>query len=237
MKMMSIRINRCYLLEGMFGLNRKLEGLLKSARFNPGQRVRATRHASSSAIDMTQPHLWFSKARSMKRKVVCHTGPTNSGKTFEALQRLKAARRGVYSGPLRLLAWEVCNTLRRGGIKCDLVTGQERDFEEASGHVSCTVEMTDLSEHYDVAVIDEFQLIGDQERGWAWSRAFLGLQADELHLCGMFIEGYILFYLQCHSNDPCRMPLLRGTRTGSLHAHRGRSRGQAVRSAVASSRL
>jgi ATP-dependent RNA helicase SUPV3L1/SUV3 len=121
----------------------------------------------------------------MKRKVICHTGPTNSGKTFEALQRLKAARRGVYSGPLRLLAWEVCNTMRRAGVKCDLVTGQERDCEESSGHVSCTVEMTDLSEHYDVAVIDEFQLIGDQDRGWAWSRAFLGLQADELHVCGM----------------------------------------------------
>ncbi len=41
-------------------------------------------------------------------QVVAHMGPTNSGKTHAALQALKAAETGVYCGPLRLLAWEVC---------------------------------------------------------------------------------------------------------------------------------
>lgn len=183
--MLSVRISR-YLIPGS-RCNVNLNFYLFPANTHvtgKGAQRASCRCASSSAIDMTQPHLWFPKARSIRRKVICHTGPTNSGKTFEALQRLKEARRGVYSGPLRLLAWEVCNTLRQAGVKCDLVTGQERDCNEASRHVSCTVEMTDLSERYDVAVIDEFQLIGDQDRGWAWSRAFLGLQAEEIHVCG-----------------------------------------------------
>lgn len=36
----------------------------------------------------------------------------------------------------------------------------------------------------EVAVIDEIQQIRDQQRGWAWTRAFLGLIADEVHVCG-----------------------------------------------------
>ena len=53
-----------------------------------------------------------------------------------------------------------------------------------AGHTSCTVEMCDLSLMYDVAVLDEAQLLGDPSRGWAWTRALLGLQAREIHLCG-----------------------------------------------------
>ena len=44
--------------------------------------------------------------------------------------------------------------------------------------------MADLQNTYDVAVIDEIQLIEDSERGYAWTNAILGLQAKELHLCG-----------------------------------------------------
>lgn len=48
------------------------------------------------------------QARLVRRKVIYHEGPTNSGKTYTALQRLKGAANGVYCGPLRLLALEVC---------------------------------------------------------------------------------------------------------------------------------
>ena len=44
--------------------------------------------------------------------------------------------------------------------------------------------MADLQKVYDVAVIDEIQLIEDKERGFAWTNALLGLQAKEIHLCG-----------------------------------------------------
>lgn len=48
-------------------------------------------------------------------------GPTNSGKTYSALQSLAAAQRGVYCAPLRLLAMEVYETLNHRGVLCDLV--------------------------------------------------------------------------------------------------------------------
>jgi len=51
-------------------------------------------------------------------------------------------------------------------------------------HVSCTVEMANLSLLVDVAVVDEYQLIGERDRGWAWTRAILGLPARTIHLCG-----------------------------------------------------
>jgi hypothetical protein len=53
-------------------------------------------------------------------------GPTNSGKTYNALQALKAAPRGVYCGPLRLLAMEVYEGLNQDGVYCNLLTGQEK---------------------------------------------------------------------------------------------------------------
>ncbi len=57
--------------------------------------------------DLTSPASWYPAARMMRRRVVAHVGPTNSGKTHAALLELKAAASGVYCGPLRLLAWEV----------------------------------------------------------------------------------------------------------------------------------
>jgi ATP-dependent RNA helicase SUPV3L1/SUV3 len=41
-----------------------------------------------------------------------------------------------------------------------------------------------LNEDYEVAVIDEIQMIGDGERGWAWTRALLAVRAKRIHLCG-----------------------------------------------------
>jgi ATP-dependent RNA helicase SUPV3L1/SUV3 len=58
-------------------------------------------------IDIRSPEKWFPAARKMKRKIVYHMGPTNSGKTYEALQSLMKAKNGIYCAPLRLLAWEV----------------------------------------------------------------------------------------------------------------------------------
>lgn len=69
-------------------------------------------------------------------------------------------------------------------VKCSLVTGQERIMLDNSTHYSCTVEMCNTTQKFNVAVLDEIQLIGDQNRGSAWTTALLGLQAEEIHLCG-----------------------------------------------------
>ncbi len=134
--------------------------------------------------DLRNPASWYPDARKIRRKIVMHMGPTNSGKTYSALQRLREGKQGVYCGPLRLLALEVYVSLNQQGAITNLVTGQERREVMFASHTSCTVEMTNLDKEYDVAVIDEVQMIGDESRGWAWTRALLGVQAREVHVCG-----------------------------------------------------
>ena len=51
-------------------------------------------------------------------------------------------------------------------------------------HVACTVEMASTNSHFQVAVIDEIQMLADLSRGWAWTRALLGIAAEEVHVCG-----------------------------------------------------
>lgn len=69
-----------------------------------------------STADMSYPADMYPRARSMRRKVIMHVGPTNSGKTHMALRALAAAKTGVYSGPLRLLAHEIWDRLNKGQI-------------------------------------------------------------------------------------------------------------------------
>lgn len=122
-------------------------------------------------------------ARQMKRHFYLHLGPTNSGKTYEGVQRLHGAERGVYLGPLRLLAAEQFETLNLDDVPCSLVTGEEQIRVPFSRVQSSTVEMADLKTRYDVAVIDECQMIADRDRGGAWTAAILGLCAEEIHVC------------------------------------------------------
>ena len=146
--------------------------------------ISLSRTGGNQATHLVEPHLWFPKARQHRRKIVCHLGPTNSGKTHRAIERLKTSHSGVYCGPLRLLAWEIFERLNAEQIPCDLMTGQEAEQVEGAKVVSCTTEMVDVNQIYDVAVIDEVQLIADKDRGWAWTRALLGIPAREVHLCG-----------------------------------------------------
>ncbi len=122
-------------------------------------------------------------ARGMRRHFYLHLGPTNSGKTYEGIQRLHGAERGLYLGPLRLLAAEQFEALNLDDIPCSLVTGEEQIRVPFSRVQSSTVEMADLRASYDVAVIDECQMIADRERGGAWAAAILGLCAEEIHAC------------------------------------------------------
>ena len=136
--------------------------------------------------DLRYPVEWFPATRAIQRKIHLHVGPTNSGKTYHALQRLEAAKSGIYAGPLRLLAHEVYTRFNARGKPCALITGEERRFPDNLRAVmrSCTVEMVPLNTKVDVAVIDEIQMIADEDRGWAWTQALLGVQAKEVHLCG-----------------------------------------------------
>lgn len=135
-----------------------------------------------SEIPTNIPDL-YPLARKMKRHFVLHIGPTNSGKTYDALEALKRAKKGIYLAPLRLLAFEIYDRLNDAGVKCNMITGEEEIFIEDATHSSATIETLSTSEIYDVAVIDEGQMIGEEQRGGAWTRAILGVCADEVHIC------------------------------------------------------
>ncbi|KAG8667954.1 RNA helicase [Fusarium poae] len=137
-------------------------------------------------LDFRFPYEWFPATRAMQRKIHVHVGPTNSGKTYRALKALESSKRGVYAGPLRLLANEVYQRLIAKGLPCALLTGEEVRVPSDTDtyFTSCTVEMVPVNEQFDVAVIDEIQMIADEDRGQGWATALLGVQAKEVHLCG-----------------------------------------------------
>ena len=122
-------------------------------------------------------------ARKMKRRFILHIGPTNSGKTYEAMQALRKAGNGLYLAPLRLLAYEQYETMNGDGYPCSMVTGEERIEIPDAVYQASTIEMADLSNHYEAAVIDEGQMVSDPERGGSWTSAILGLLADTIHIC------------------------------------------------------
>ncbi|MEI3337384.1 MAG: helicase-related protein [Clostridium sp.] len=134
----------------------------------------------------------YREARGMKRKFIIHLGDTNTGKTYNAIQRLKACKKGVYLSPLRILALENFEKLNNEKIICNLQTGEEEILKEGATHTSCTIEKLNLKEQYEVAVIDEIQMIDDKQRGAAWSRAILGVRAKEIHVCGALNAKEIL---------------------------------------------
>lgn len=130
-----------------------------------------------------RPEMEFPKAREMNRHFILHIGPTNSGKTYHALERLKDASSGVYLGPLRLLALEVYERMKEYGIPCTMLTGQECIEEPDSRITASTIEMLDIDKEYEIAVVDEVQMVADELRGHSWTRAILGVRAKEIHLC------------------------------------------------------
>jgi ATP-dependent RNA helicase SUPV3L1/SUV3 len=126
----------------------------------------------------------FPLARQLKRRIIFHVGPTNSGKTYQALKALKEATTGYYLAPLRLLALEGYENLKADGVKVSLITGEEEIIDEESTHISSTIEMMNGSVDVDVCVIDEIQMIADRDRGWAWANALIGAPAKTLILTG-----------------------------------------------------
>lgn len=143
----------------------------------------------------------YKLARNIKRKIYLHLGETNTGKTYTAVERLKEAKNGVYLSPLRILALENYEKLNDMGVICNLQTGEEEIIKEGATHTACTIEKVDLKKQYDVAIIDEIQMISDTQRGAAWTRALLGLRCKEIHICGAANAKEILEKIIKDCND------------------------------------
>ena len=147
------------------------------------QLVKQQRHALLARTIRDFKNL-FPMAREMRRKLTLHIGPTNSGKTYEAMKRLRDADTGYYLAPLRLLALEGYEGLREHGIEASLITGEEQILDDEATHISSTIEMLNFEVDVDVCVIDEVQMIDDRDRGWAWANAIIGTPAKEIIMTG-----------------------------------------------------
>ena len=111
----------------------------------------------------------------MDRRVTAVLGPTNTGKTHHALERMLAHRTGIIGLPLRLLAREVYDRLveARGPSVVALVTGEERIVPERTQYWVCTVEAMPEGLGCDFVCVDEIQLCADPERGHVFTDRLL----------------------------------------------------------------
>jgi len=114
-------------------------------------------------------------------RIVAVLGPTNTGKTHYAIERMLAHRSGVIGLPLRLLAREVYDKIvaLRGPSVVALVTGEERIVPDRAKYWVCTVEAMPEGMGCDFLAVDEIQLCADPERGHIFTDRLL--RARGLH--------------------------------------------------------
>jgi ATP-dependent RNA helicase SUPV3L1/SUV3 len=166
--------------------------MARSRRSRPPRRPsRAARHARATgaykraAVKRAegQIEIRLPERRRPPETVVAHLGPTNSGKTHDALAFLADHGRGVYAGPLRMLAQEAHRRLSAllGEDRVGLVTGEER-LNDTAPILCCTVEMAPGSG--EALVLDEVQWADDEERGAAWTELLLAGDYRHVRLLG-----------------------------------------------------
>lgn len=110
-----------------------------------------------------------------------HVGPTNSGKTHDALTALAHAGAGVYAGPLRMLAREAYDKLcaLAGTQQVGLITGEEK-INPGAPIIAATTEAAPTRGK--LLVLDETHWVADPDRGWAWTRLLLSGRFDTMHV-------------------------------------------------------
>lgn len=157
----------------------------QAARNNKARKERRKNEEKTilDSVNIRNPAMDYPEARKIKRHFILQVGSTNTGKTYTALQAMKRANSGTYLSPLRLLAMEVSDNLIEEGIPCSLSTGEEEHILPDAKYVAATVEKANYMETYEVAVIDECQMLSDRDRGGSWAKAIFGLKADTIYLC------------------------------------------------------
>lgn len=173
------------------GLNRALKKhRAKSALVAVEERAREAKYQGDVAkfnekrAEFADVASYYPLARTLQRQLVLYVGPTNSGKTWRALNDLAAAESGVYLAPLRLLALEGQEELEGRGRPTSFITGEERDLKPEARFISSTIEMLNLEAQVDAVVVDEVQLLADERRGWAWLAAVVGAPAKKIIMTG-----------------------------------------------------
>ena len=117
-----------------------------------------------------------------KNKINAVLGPTNTGKTFLAIETMLAFESGMIGFPLRLLAREVYDKIIKkiDPNKVALITGEEKIIPNNAKYFLCTVESMPIDKNLDFVGIDEIQMCADHERGHIFTDRLLNLRGEKL---------------------------------------------------------
>ena len=117
-----------------------------------------------------------------KNKITAVLGPTNTGKTFLAIETMLSFDSGMIGFPLRLLAREVYDKVIKkiSPDKVALITGEEKIIPSNAKYFLCTVESMPINKHLDFVGIDEIQMCADHERGHIFTDRLLNVRGDKL---------------------------------------------------------
>ena len=127
----------------------------------------------------------------LEKKIIAVLGPTNTGKTHFAIERMLQFGSGIIGFPLRLLAREVYEKCIKiiGPEKVALITGEEKIIPPYADYFLCTVESMPLDINAEFVAVDEIQMCADHERGHIFTDRLLNIRGDKLT---MFLGSNIM---------------------------------------------
>jgi ATP-dependent RNA helicase SUPV3L1/SUV3 len=127
----------------------------------------------------------------LSKKIIALLGPTNTGKTHDAIEKMLEFESGIFGLPLRLLAREVYEKCVKkiGANKVALITGEEKIIPNSAIFFICTVESMPKDKIVDFVAIDEIQMCTDRERGHIFTDRLLHARGEELT---MFLGSQIM---------------------------------------------
>ena len=128
---------------------------------------------------------------SSSQKIVALLGPTNTGKTHVAIEKMLEFDSGIFGLPLRLLAREVYDKCvgKIGRDKVALITGEEKIIPTTANYFICTVESMPKNKNVDFVAIDEIQMCADKERGHIFTERMLETRGAKLT---MFLGSQVM---------------------------------------------
>jgi ATP-dependent RNA helicase SUPV3L1/SUV3 len=127
----------------------------------------------------------------LSQKIIALLGPTNTGKTHVAIERMLEFKNGIFGLPLRLLAREVYDKCveKIGVEKVALITGEEKIIPSTADYFICTVESMPKNKEVDFVAIDEIQMCADRERGHIFTERMLEARGTKLT---MFLGSQVM---------------------------------------------
>ena len=122
------------------------------------------------------------KVEMHKNKITAVLGPTNTGKTFMAIETMLSFETGMIGFPLRLLAREVYDKIVKkiSSDKVALITGEEKIIPTNAKYYLCTVESMPIEKSLEFVGVDEIQMCADNERGHIFTDRLLNLRGEKL---------------------------------------------------------